>query len=90
VIGIADEVLAFAQNTARHPETWLDFLLLPDDESVGLFSSNFFSLCSNLLLLTETTYKVSSLSLGQCVTRFYWPRHAVCFMHYHTNKLLSS
>jgi hypothetical protein len=90
VTRITDEVLAFAQNTARHLEIWLDFLHLPDNESVGLFSSNFFSLFSNLLLLTKTTYKVSSLSLGQCVTRLYWPKHTVCFMHYHTNKLLSS
>ncbi|TVU45253.1 hypothetical protein EJB05_04734, partial [Eragrostis curvula] len=39
VIGITEEVLAFAQNIARHPETWLDFPLLPDDEeSDGPFS----------------------------------------------------
>uniref|UniRef100_J3LSH2 BSD domain-containing protein n=2 Tax=Oryza brachyantha TaxID=4533 RepID=J3LSH2_ORYBR len=39
VIGITEEVLAFATNIARHPETWLDFPLLPDDdESDGPFS----------------------------------------------------
>jgi hypothetical protein len=66
VIGITEEVLAFTQNIARHPETWFDFPLLPDDEeSDGPFSCNFCSLCSNLLLLNETTCKVSSLSLGQ-------------------------
>jgi hypothetical protein len=76
VIGITEEVLTFAQNIARHPETWLDFPLLPDDEdSDGPFSCNFFSFCSNLLFLYEMTYKVSSLSSGQCVTRFYCPRH---------------
>jgi hypothetical protein len=76
VIGITEEVLTFAQNIARHPETWLDFPLLPDDEdSDGPFSCNFFSFCSNLLLLYEMTYKVSSLSSGQCVTRFYCPSH---------------
>ncbi|OEL34490.1 hypothetical protein BAE44_0004497 [Dichanthelium oligosanthes] len=32
VIGITEEVLAFATNIARHPETWLDFPLLPDDD----------------------------------------------------------
>ncbi|KAF8674311.1 hypothetical protein HU200_048139 [Digitaria exilis] len=42
VIGITEEVLAFATNIARHPETWLDFPLLPDDdESDGPFSCNF-------------------------------------------------
>uniref|UniRef100_A0A0A9FZD3 BSD domain-containing protein n=1 Tax=Arundo donax TaxID=35708 RepID=A0A0A9FZD3_ARUDO len=39
VIGITEEVLAFAKNIARHPETWLDYPLLPDDdESDGPFS----------------------------------------------------
>ncbi|XP_066379569.1 uncharacterized protein [Miscanthus floridulus] len=39
VIGITEEVLAFATNIARHPETWLDFPLLPDDdEADGPFS----------------------------------------------------
>ncbi|XBI73466.1 hypothetical protein VPH35_067210 [Triticum aestivum] len=39
VIGITDEVLTFATNIARHPETWLDFPLLPDEEeSDGPFS----------------------------------------------------
>ncbi|BAS86208.1 uncharacterized protein [Oryza sativa Japonica Group] len=39
VIGITEEVLAFATNIARHPETWLDFPLLPDDDdSDGPFS----------------------------------------------------
>ncbi|CAM0876005.1 unnamed protein product [Alopecurus aequalis] len=39
VIGITDEVLTFAANIARHPETWLDFPLLPDEEdSDGPFS----------------------------------------------------
>jgi hypothetical protein len=43
VVGITDEVLTFATNIARHPETWLDFPLLPDDEeSEGPFSCNFF------------------------------------------------
>ncbi|KQK13392.1 hypothetical protein BRADI_1g09847v3 [Brachypodium distachyon] len=38
-IGITDEVLAFATNIASHPETWLDFPLLPDDEDCdGPFS----------------------------------------------------
>ncbi|KAM0841545.1 hypothetical protein ACQ4PT_058970 [Festuca glaucescens] len=39
VAGITDEVLTFATNIARHPETWLDFPLLPDEEeSDGPFS----------------------------------------------------
>ncbi|KAL0924949.1 hypothetical protein M5K25_005810 [Dendrobium thyrsiflorum] len=32
VIGVTDEVLAFARNIACHPETWLDFPLLSDDD----------------------------------------------------------
>ncbi|GLT62947.1 hypothetical protein SLA2020_355480 [Shorea laevis] len=31
-VGITDEVLAFASNIARHPETWLDFPLDPDED----------------------------------------------------------
>lgn len=50
VIGITEEVLAFATNIARHPETWLDFPLLPDDDdSDGPFSCNLFSLHYKLL-----------------------------------------
>ncbi|EPS59087.1 hypothetical protein M569_15725, partial [Genlisea aurea] len=30
--GITEEVLAFARNIAHHPETWLDFPLLEEDE----------------------------------------------------------
>lgn len=38
-IGITDEALAFARNISMHPETWLDFPLLPDeDEPDSLFS----------------------------------------------------
>jgi hypothetical protein len=37
-IGITDEALAFARNISMHPETWLDFPLLPDeDEPDSLF-----------------------------------------------------
>ncbi|PPR96993.1 hypothetical protein GOBAR_AA23685 [Gossypium barbadense] len=32
VVGITDEVLAFARNIAHHPETWLDFPLDPDED----------------------------------------------------------
>ncbi|XP_039052262.1 uncharacterized protein LOC120193906 [Hibiscus syriacus] len=32
VLGITDEVLAFARNIAHHPETWLDFSLDPDED----------------------------------------------------------
>ncbi|PKU83472.1 uncharacterized protein LOC110113937 [Dendrobium catenatum] len=32
VVGVTDEVLAFARNIACHPETWLDFPLLSDDD----------------------------------------------------------
>lgn len=66
VIGITEEVLAFATNIARHPETWLDFPLLPDDdESDGPFSCNFFASFFKLfiLILGEMICKVSSLPL---------------------------
>ncbi|GMI91078.1 hypothetical protein like AT1G10720 [Hibiscus trionum] len=33
VVGITDEVLAFARNIAHHPKTWLDFSLDPDEDS---------------------------------------------------------
>ncbi|KAG0485990.1 hypothetical protein HPP92_008085 [Vanilla planifolia] len=33
VFGVTDEVLAFATNIACHPETWLDYPLLSEDES---------------------------------------------------------
>ncbi|KAK1276634.1 hypothetical protein QJS04_geneDACA016014 [Acorus gramineus] len=31
-IGVTEEVLAFARNISRHPETWLDFPLFADEE----------------------------------------------------------
>jgi len=84
VIGITEEVLAFATNIASHPETWLDFPLLPDDdESDGPFSCNFFTSLFNLLLLSETICKVSSLSLEDA---FLGSRHAIDFVHCQTQK----
>ena len=39
-VGVTEVVLAFARNISMHPETWLDFPLLADDEdSDGLSSS---------------------------------------------------
>ncbi|KAL5706690.1 hypothetical protein ACHQM5_024824 [Ranunculus cassubicifolius] len=32
-VGVTKEVLAFARNIARHPETWLDFPLADDEDS---------------------------------------------------------
>lgn len=69
VIGITEEVLAFATNIARHPETWLDFPLLPDeDESDGPFSCNFFTSFFKLfiLILSEMICEVSSLPWKMC------------------------
>ncbi|XP_074570407.1 uncharacterized protein LOC141827018 [Curcuma longa] len=31
-VGVTEEVMAFVRNISMHPETWLDFPLLPDDE----------------------------------------------------------
>lgn len=40
-IGITEEVMAFVRNISMHPETWLDFPLLSDDEdSDGNMSSS--------------------------------------------------
>ncbi|TKY70675.1 2-oxoglutarate 3-dioxygenase [Spatholobus suberectus] len=36
VVGVTEEVVAFARSIALHPETWLDFPL-PDDEDSGDF-----------------------------------------------------
>lgn len=38
-VGVTDEVLAFARNISMHPETWLDFPLVADeeDDADGLF-----------------------------------------------------
>jgi len=86
VIGITEEVLAFATNIASHPETWLDFPLLPDDdESDGPFSCNFFTSLFKLLLLGETICKVSSLSLEDV---FLSSRHAIDFVHCQTHKFI--
>ncbi|KAL4577525.1 hypothetical protein LXL04_013634 [Taraxacum kok-saghyz] len=35
-VGVTDEVVAFARDIAMHPETWLDFPLLGDDEDFQL------------------------------------------------------
>ncbi|KAM3234970.1 hypothetical protein P3L10_015006 [Capsicum annuum] len=31
-VGVADEVVAFVRDIAMHPETWLDFPLLDDED----------------------------------------------------------
>ncbi|CAK9167534.1 unnamed protein product, partial [Ilex paraguariensis] len=36
VVGITEEVLAFARNIAHHPETWLDFLLSEEKDINGM------------------------------------------------------
>lgn len=36
VVGLTDEVVAFANNIAMHPETWLDFPLPDDEEDAGM------------------------------------------------------
>lgn len=38
-IGVTEEVMAFVRNISMHPETWLDFPLLPDDEESDGLSS---------------------------------------------------
>lgn len=84
VIGITEEVLAFATNIARHPETWLDFPLLPDDdESDGPFSCNFFTSLFKLLLLGETICKVSILSLEDMLLG---SRHEIIFVQFQTHE----
>lgn len=35
LVGVTDEVLAFARNIAMHPETWLDFPLDPEEDLNG-------------------------------------------------------
>ncbi|KAJ3672807.1 hypothetical protein LUZ60_006181 [Juncus effusus] len=40
-IGVTDEVLAFARNISMHPETWLDFPLLPDEDEPDCVFSYF-------------------------------------------------
>ncbi|XP_020080861.1 uncharacterized protein LOC109704526 [Ananas comosus] len=32
VIGVTEEVITFARNISKHPETWLDFPLLPEED----------------------------------------------------------
>ena len=34
-VALTDEVVAFADNIAMHPETWLDFPLLQDEDDDG-------------------------------------------------------
>ncbi|ONK74578.1 uncharacterized protein A4U43_C03F7930 [Asparagus officinalis] len=36
-VGVTDEVLAFARNISMHPETWLDFPLIPDEDDSDEF-----------------------------------------------------
>ena len=37
VVGVTDEVVAFARDVSVHPETWIDFPLPDDDEDEGKF-----------------------------------------------------
>jgi len=39
VVGVTEEVVAFARNIALHPETWIDFPLPDDDIEDGTFPS---------------------------------------------------
>lgn len=39
VVGVTEEVVAFARNIAMHPETWLDFPLPDDADSDGISCS---------------------------------------------------
>jgi hypothetical protein len=36
-VGVTDEVVAFANNIAMHPETWLDFPLADEEDDDGSF-----------------------------------------------------
>lgn len=48
VIGVTEDVVAFARNVAMHPETWLDFPLPDDDpDSDGIF--NYCRICLKIL-----------------------------------------
>lgn len=35
-VGVTEEVMAFVRNIAMHPETWLDFPLVDDEDSDGM------------------------------------------------------
>lgn len=37
-VGVTEEVVAFVRDIAMHPETWLDFPLLDDEDDEGVFS----------------------------------------------------
>ncbi|RWW62421.1 hypothetical protein BHE74_00030460 [Ensete ventricosum] len=53
-IGITEEVMSFVRNISMHPETWLDFPLLSDDEdSDGNRSS---SVHIDLMLISSVVY----------------------------------
>lgn len=58
VVGITEEVLAFARNIAMHPETWLDFPLDEEDDLDGMyvcigFSCSLSTICDFGILFLE-------------------------------------
>ncbi|KAK8948879.1 hypothetical protein KSP39_PZI004943 [Platanthera zijinensis] len=55
VVGVTDEVLAFARNIACHPETWLDFPMLSDDE-------DFFDDCDMSIIQQDHALVIESLA----------------------------
>ncbi|XP_020591083.1 uncharacterized protein LOC110031966 isoform X2 [Phalaenopsis equestris] len=68
VIGVTDEVLAFARNIACHPETWLDFPLLSDnDEDFDDFDMSE-SQRDHALVIESLSPRLAALRIELCPT----------------------
>lgn len=67
VVGVTEEVVAFARNLAMHPETWLDFPLPDDPDSDGIFFIAYLRnirICVNFL---QFYYWYSSLKISAII-----------------------
>ena len=63
VVGVTEDVVAFARNVAMHPETWLDFPLPDDDDSDGKLGFSF-----SFSLVIEMNKYVTLHRLIECET----------------------
>eukprot|EP00252_Welwitschia_mirabilis_P015313 TRINITY_DN33639_c0_g1_i1.p1 TRINITY_DN33639_c0_g1~~TRINITY_DN33639_c0_g1_i1.p1 ORF type:complete len:553 (+),score=159.65 TRINITY_DN33639_c0_g1_i1:298-1956(+) len=65
VVGITEEVLAFAKNISMHPETWLDFPLFSDDDDPDDFEMSDIQR-EHALAIERFTPRLAALKIELC------------------------
>ncbi|CAL9759561.1 unnamed protein product [Musa acuminata subsp. burmannicoides] len=87
-IGITEEVMAFVRNISMHPETWLDFPLLSDDEDSDDFEMSDAQL-EHALTVERLSPRLIALRIELCPTHmsegYFWKTYFV-LLHPRLNK----